>query len=151
MQLRTSNASIQVNLIIIRLSLGSMEQAILYVKPYYNAVAILEAMTWQCYTENCTIVRCIIMRLNCISPWEVNIYVGTTYHGPEDSWQVVPRQVIPSYPCAIVFKMIKDHLPTKMLSLYKLFYIYKSQRAMERPDFIYYFFYLISCMILQTK
>ena len=66
---------IQVNLII-TLSLGSMETDRVISEPCYNEVIYnrytmynkiinLGAMTWQCYIENCTIVRRVIMRLNC--------------------------------------------------------------------------------------
>ena len=65
---------IQVNLII-TLSLGSMETdhivsettvMRLFTTDRYSRIINLGAMTWSCYTENRTIVRCVIMKLKCL-------------------------------------------------------------------------------------
>ena len=64
--------TLQVNLII-TLSLGSIGADGVISEPCYNEVTYyrhskiinLGAMAWPCYIENCIIMRCVIMRLNC--------------------------------------------------------------------------------------
>ena len=55
------------------LSLGSMEtdhlKSEIICNRHKQNNQNLEAMTWPCYIENRTIVKCVIMRLNCIK-WD---------------------------------------------------------------------------------
>ena len=66
--------AIQVNLIK-TLSLGSMETV---------KVIILGTLTWPCYIENRTIVRHVIMKLNCTSLFSKKQYYNNSSGVPMD-------------------------------------------------------------------